>query len=180
MKKYLYFGCLTITSLLCLTSCNQHIDLTQLDVAHSYVYAKYEDKAIISYDTEFSLEGITFYDSVVKDNIVSTLVSGDKLNIYYSNSDVKHVFVDKASLVEIKISVAPGGDKIEMFTDESGIVINSSKIEYIIKNDSSFVPIDDYPEFIEFYGTYNPVNNIKTSEFTTLVQLEAIYSFAPR
>ena len=182
MKKRLYIGCLTFSAVMCLTSCNSDLDLSKLAVIHSDVYARYENTAKITFDSEFALDGITFYDSAAKENVVFSLVPGDKLSIYYSNSGVEHVFVDKASVIQIdiNISVAPGNDRVEMFTDASGIVIDSSKIEYIICNDGSFVPVSDYSDFDVFYGTYNPENNIQTTEFTTLIQLEAVYSFSPR
>jgi hypothetical protein len=182
MGKHLGLGCLTFTLIVCLASCNNELDLSKYNVAHSNVYARYETNAVITYDSEFDLEGIVFRDSTGTGNIVSSLIPGDELDIYYLNNIVEHVFVDKATIVQIsiEIGIAPGNDEIEMFTDEIGIVIDSSKIEYIICEDSSYVSISDYSDFDVFYGTYNPANNIQTTQFTTLVQLDAVYSCSPR
>lgn len=181
MKK-IYLGCLLATSILELASCKIGLDLSKYKSVSCNVYAKYEERATISYDTDFSLSGITFYDSAHKKKTVSNLVPGDKLNIYYEEDTVEYVFVDKAELVKINISIStvPGDERIEMFTDEKGIAIDSSEIRYIIKDDSSYISLDDYASLQTFYGTYNPENNVQTTDFTTLVKLEAVYSYSPR
>lgn len=181
MKK-LYVGSLLITSIIGLASCKNGLDLSKYESISCNVYAKYEERAVISYDTDFSLDGIALHDSNHTKKVISTLVPGDKLNIYYEGDAVEYVSVDKAELVKISISISavPGDERIEMFTDEKGIVIDSSNIQYIIKDDSSYIPLDEYASLHTFYGTYNPENNIQTTDFTTLVKLEAVYSYTPR
>ena len=82
--------------------------------------------------------------------------------------------------IDISISTAPGDEKIEMYTSKKGIAIDSSKIDYIIKSDSSYIPLKDYSSIKTFYGTYNPENNVQTTEYTTLIKLEAVFAYSPR
>lgn len=198
MKKYL--SALSIIAFgVCLMSCSQNPDLSQnsdlseYSIAHSNVYAKYEDTVNIAFDTEFDLKNIVFYDSESSENVVPLLVPGDTLNIYYSDNGVEKVFVDKASLIEIEIrlAIAPGGNEVEVFIDagaenaNSNIVVDSSRIKYVINDDDTFVTISEYYDksstsIAAAYATYNPENNKQTTELTTLIQLEAIYSFKPR
>lgn len=94
---------------------------------------------------------------------------------------VEHVFVDKADIIEVKIVIPPGSTKIEIYTDEqNGISINSSRIEYLIKEDNTFLSLDSFPaDFRTFYGTYNSKANIQT-DYSTIYQLEAVYYSLPR
>ena len=129
MKNYL--NALSIIAFsICLMSCSQNPDLSEYSIAHSNVYAKYEDTANITFDTEFDLENVIFYDSESSKNVVSLLVPGDTLNIYYSDNGVEKVFVDKASLIEIEIrlAIAPGGNEVEVFVDAGAENANSSNI----------------------------------------------------
>lgn len=198
MKKYL--SALSMIALgICLMSCGQNPDLSQnsdlsdYSITHSNVYANYEDTVNITFDTEFDLKNIVFYDTDSTKKVVSILVPGDTLNIYYSDNGVEKVFVDKASLIEIEIrlAIAPGGNKVEVFVDAGGenansnIVVDSSRIKYVINDDDTFVTISEYYDksstsIATAYATYNPENNKQTTEFTTLIQLEAVYSFKPR
>lgn len=181
MKKT-YLGYLLLASVLSLASCADNLDLSKYEVAHSDVFAKYEETAVITYNTEFSLDGIAFHDFASKRKTVSKLVPGDKLNIYYTNDVVEYVFVEKAKLmkIDISISTAPGDEKIEMYTSKKGIAIDSSKIDYIIKSDSSYIPLKDYSSIKTFFGTYNPENNVQTTDYTTLIKLEAVFAYSPR
>lgn len=163
------------------------IDVERFHKELSQVKIKYESGyAITDYGSNLNLDSSTFYNKEQPKEVVKKLVAGDLLEIYYDDTLlVDHVIVSKAELTLIRISaiLAPGAKETEkptFFSDIEGIVINGSKCDFIINEDGTYQSILDHDGSHSLYGVYSPNENKRTSEFTELITLHAVYSYLPR
>lgn len=120
---------------------------------------------------------------------IANAVYGDEVVIsYLENEEEYDVEIIEKELIEnitVFLAVEPGRQdgEFQCFTSESGVVLNISRIEYIINLDGSYIAKAEWSKFYdtpEFYASYNPEESKQTTEFTTLHYLTALYSYNPR
>lgn len=110
IKKLLFIPMMIISVL---SSCNFPYDNYQKMMVE--VEIKYDEE---SHEAKIDLPDILkdykkpYYNKSKKNEVVEKLIGGDVLEIYYDETGVKRVFVDKASIIELDhISLAtPGCD----------------------------------------------------------------------
>ena len=129
-------------------------------------------------------------------NVISTVVAGDYLEVYYEDEDktsIDEVKVDEASIMEISLikKCPPGsqGKQIDLFTpnNEPDMIIRRNDIEFVINEDQSFTSIYEIEDDTPLYGIYRQEDieinvidgSVKSYEYT-IYNMIALYSYSPR
>lgn len=130
-------------------------------------------------------------------NVISTVVAGDYLEVYYEDEDktvIDEIKVDEASAVEmsfIKIS-PPGSQGMEinyylLEDNDDNKLIQARDVEYVINEDGSFTSIYDILDDTKLCGIYREEDikintiegSVKSYEYT-IYNMIALYSYSPR
>ena len=164
-----------------------------------YVDVNYDEETrCVSYSVNNVLSSsanLTLH-SKKSNNIISNVVAGDYLEVYYEDEDktlINEAKVDEASVMEISLTkkCPPGshGEEVDLITqnNESDIIIRRNDIEFVINEDQSFTSIYDILDDTILYGIYREEDieintiegSVKSYEYK-IYNMIALYSYSPR
>lgn len=158
-----------------------------------YVDVNYDENTKrVSYSVNNVLNSSTnlTMHSKKSNNVISTVVAGDYLEVYYKDEDknsIDEVKVDEASIMEISLikKCPPGsqGKEVNLITlnNESDKIIRRNDIEFVINEDQSFTSIYEIEDDTPLYGIYRQEEVFEYESIGALVYtLTAVYSYSPR
>ncbi len=164
-----------------------------------YVDACYDtetDKVTYSVNNVLSSStNLTLY-SKKTNNVISNVVAGDYLEVYYEDEDktvIDEIKVDEASVMEMSLikKSPPGSQGMEinylLEDNDDNKLIQARDVEYVINEDGSFTSIYDILDDTKLYGIYREEDikintiegSVKSYEYT-IYNMIALYSYSPR
>ncbi len=164
-----------------------------------YVDACYDtetDKVTYSVNNVLSSStNLTLY-SKKTNNVISNVVAGDYLEVYYEDEDktvIDEIKVDEASVMEMSLikKSPPGSQGMEINylseDNDDNKLIQARDVEYVINEDGSFTSIYDILDDTKLYGIYREEDikintiegSVKSYEYK-IYNMIALYSYSPR
>ena len=178
------------------TGCNEKKFDNSLPCKTALVSVDYSDKVnkksklVVGNDSEeFDVTGLYFYNKV-NNKKVKHLYGGDRLQIYYSDNNLKvvdHVLVEKAEVLVLELlsAVAPGSSNGKsLYSEKLDVAVNNTEYGayWVMDKSGSYIPLDDIDDNTTLYGTYIKEEIEITSEtpyITKLHYIHALYLYNP-
>ena len=178
------------------TGCNEKKFDNSLPCKTALVSVYYSDKVnkksklvVSNGSEEFDVTGLDFYNKV-NNKKVKHLYGGDRLQIYYSDNNLKvvdHVLVEKAEVLVLELlsAVAPGSSNGKsLYSEKLDVAVNNTEYGayWVMDKSGSYVPLDDIDDNTTLYGTYIKEEIEITSEtpyITKLHYIHALYLYNP-
>jgi len=156
---------------------NNRLPCKKIQLQEEYI----ENKAILNFPKE--LKKFTIYN---KNNLSlkeKNFIAGDILEVYYKDkqyTNIDHVLVDKAKILEIKAMIYPCDTKVSLIAEDMFIYNLGENIEYVIHEDKSCTEKNEMLLVDKFYGSYRE-ELVEYEEFSTpRCELIALYSYKIR
>lgn len=155
-KKLLFIPMMIINMLF---SCNFPYDNYQKMMVE--VEIKYDEE---SHEAKIDLPDILkdynkpYYNKSKKNEVLEKLIGGDVLEIYYDETGVKRVLVDKASIIELKYSCTPGCGPETVCNCSEGALFPANEKNFKISGIE--IPYDNLNiRFYDLTSRYKVINN---------------------
>lgn len=171
-----------------LTSCNKSFN-NKLPMKKLFVNANYENQVTIVFSENLEINGFHLYDKNNPKKVISKLIVGDSLEVYYTTNDyqkIDHILVDTAEYIAVKLTnaIIPGSNgQMGIFPkdDNSKISLIGKHIHYVINRDGSYENINNLDIYQELYGAYKKEdvtfpNESENKEYKN-IKLSALYSY---
>ncbi|MDE7263226.1 MAG: hypothetical protein K2N64_01015 [Anaeroplasmataceae bacterium] len=185
MKKIILL-CLIILGL---TGCksaipnfNNQLPMKKVSIEMGYEEGNKKASPICSID----LQNAYLYSKSNYSKKINALIGGDELEIYYKDENyesIDHILVEEAChlVVEATNEIVPGSNRMDLFVPDSDeIILNCFDIKYIIHSDGTYEALQTAKTGQKLYATYQKKDIVKTSEFSYLYKILAVYSYNPR